>query len=86
MKKVTMFYFPSCPYCQAALRWTDELKAEYPEFSKVEVEMIDERKNPALADQYDYYHVPTYYIDGVKVHEGAASREIVEGVYRRAAG
>jgi hypothetical protein len=38
-----------------------------------------------LADSYDYYYVPTYYVDGVKVHEGAASKKIIEGVYRAAA-
>ena len=86
MKKVTMFYFPTCPYCAAALNWMAELKAENPDYAKVEVEMIDEKKNPAIADQFDYYYVPTFFIDGVKIHEGAATREIVEGVLRRAAG
>jgi hypothetical protein len=27
-------------------------------------------KHPDIADQYDYYYVPTYYLDGIKFHEG----------------
>ena len=84
MKKVTMFYFPTCPYCAAALNWMAELKAENAEYAKVEVDRIDEKKNPAIADKYDYFYVPTFFIDGVKIHEGAATREIVEDVLRRA--
>lgn len=84
MKKVMMFHLSSCPYCRAARSWMEELKAEHPEYAAVDVEMIEERENAALADTYDYYYVPTYYVDGVKVHEGAASKKIVEDVYKRA--
>lgn len=31
--------------------------------------MIEETQHPDIADQYDYYYVPTFYVDGVKVHE-----------------
>ena len=71
MEKVTMFYMEGCPYCRAALQWMDELFARYPQFREVELEKIDENKNPQLAAQYDYYYVPTYYVGRKKVHEGA---------------
>ena len=38
-----------------------------------------------LADSYDYFYVPTYYVGGEKVHEGHAEREDVEKVLRLAA-
>lgn len=57
------------PVLQKALRYIEELKAEYPEFQPIEIEMIEETQHPDIADQYDYYYVPTFYVDGVKVHE-----------------
>jgi len=33
-----------------------------------------------IADQYDYYYVPCYFINESKVHEGAASKEIIRKV------
>ena len=49
-----------------ALRYIEELKAEYPEFQPIEIEMIEETQHPDIADQYDYYYVPTFYVDGVE--------------------
>ena len=86
MEKVTMFYMEGCPYCRAALQWMDELFARYPQFREVELEKIHENKNPQLAAQYDYYYVPTYYVGRKKVHEGAASKQIVEQVFSMACG
>ena len=44
------------------------------------------REPAALAEQYAGMHVPCYYVDGVKVHEGHAERADVEAVFRAAAG
>ena len=84
MKPVIMFMMARCPYCRAALQWMAELREEYPEFKAVEIEMIDETEQPDIANTYDYYFVPTYYVDGKKVHEGAASKQIVESMFRAA--
>ena len=73
MKKVLMMIQESCPYCRQALRMMDELKAERPEFQAVEVKIVDENREKAFADSLDYWYVPTYFVDGVKVHEGANS-------------
>ncbi|MCL2045971.1 MAG: thioredoxin family protein [Oscillospiraceae bacterium] len=81
MKKVKMFVMATCPYCKAARGWMDELYAQYPAYNNIEVEIIDENLHSDIADQHDYYYVPTYYVDDVKVHEGAASYEIVKGVF-----
>jgi hypothetical protein len=42
--------------------------------------MVDENIEVDFANSLDYYYVPTYYVDGKKVHEGAASRENVRAV------
>ena len=81
MKKITVFWFPSCPFCQKALRFADELRAEDPRYAALEVEMIDERKHPEIADKYDYYYVPTYYVGDQKLHEGAAGKDDVRAVF-----
>lgn len=67
-----------------ALSWMEEIKREEPKYSEVEVRIIDEGKNPEIANTYDYYYVPTYYVDGVKVHEGVASKEKVRRVFEKA--
>jgi len=48
------------------------------------VEIIDESEQYQLVRAHDYFLVPTWYVDGIKVHEGAASRAIVQSVLERA--
>lgn len=86
MKKITMFMFDECPHCQLALRLMKELKEENKEYAGLDIKMINERKEPEIADQYDYWYVPTYYVDDEKVHEGHAEREDVEKVFKLALG
>ena len=48
--------------------------------------MIEETQHPDIADQYDYYYVPTFYVDGVKVHEAGIFKNEMEAlldVYKR---
>ncbi|WP_163192386.1 thioredoxin family protein [Clostridium thermarum] len=84
MKPVTLFILHNCPYCKRALSLMEELKKEHPRYAEVPVMIIDEGMEPEIANQYDYYYVPTYYIEGVKVHEGVASKEIIQQVYEKA--
>ena len=84
MKKITLFMFESCPHCQYALDLQDELKREHPEYARIPFEMIDELLEPELADRFDYYWVPTYYVGGKKVHEGHAEKKDIERVYKLA--
>ncbi|WP_133627783.1 thioredoxin family protein [Fonticella tunisiensis] len=84
MKQVIMFTMKSCPYCRQAFTWMEELKKENPEYSNIDINIIDETLNPDVASQYDYYYVPTYYVDGVKIHEGAATKEIIRTVFEKA--
>lgn len=79
-----MFVTEWCPYCKKALTWMENIKKQNPEYSGIEVKIIDEELQPDIAKQYTYYYVPTYYIDGVKVHEGVASKDIISDIFEKA--
>ena len=81
MKKIIMFTMEACPHCKRALRWMDELFAENAVYKEIEIEKIDEVVHPDIADQYDYWYVPTYFVGSEKLHEGVASLEIIRGVF-----
>ncbi|MGI6537873.1 MAG: thioredoxin family protein [Caldicoprobacterales bacterium] len=84
MKKILMFIMETCPHCKNARKYMEELYEEHPEYRQLEIEVIDETKEPELANQYDYYYVPTYYVDGKKIHEGVPTRERIAEVFRTA--
>ena len=84
MKPVIMFVTEWCPYCKRALNWMEDIKKQNPEYTNIQIKIIDEELQPDIAKQYTYYYVPTYYVDGVKVHEGAASKDIINKVFKAA--
>jgi hypothetical protein len=67
-----------------AIRYIEELKAQYTELACVDIEMIEESEQADVADKFDYYYVPTFYVDGVKEHEGGIYPEEVEKILRKA--
>lgn len=69
MKEVLMFYLESCGYCAKANRALEELCAENPAYREVPLTRIEESRQPELADRYDYYAVPTFFVDGRKIFE-----------------
>ena len=79
MKKIQLFYLEYCPHCKKTRADLNELLKEE-QFSGLSIEMIEESIQKELADQYDYYYVPCFYVDGIKVKEGALSRKDVEDV------
>lgn len=84
MKTVNVFITSWCPYCKRALSWIQELKNEDPKYAQLEVKIIDEELQPHIAKQYDYYYVPTYYVDGIKVYEGGTTKDIVRLAFDKA--
>jgi glutaredoxin len=84
MKNVKLFYLKQCPFCKKAIRYIEELKAQYTELACVDIEMIEESEQADVADKFDYYYVPTFYVDGVKEHEGGIYPEEVEKILRKA--
>ncbi|MGH4051400.1 MAG: glutaredoxin family protein [Clostridium sp.] len=84
MKPVIMFVTEWCPYCKKALKWMENTKIQNPQYAGIEIKIIDEELQPDIATQYTYYYVPTYYVDGVKVHEGVTSKNIIKGIFEKA--
>ena len=73
MKNLTVFYLENCPYCRKAADAVKELKAENPDFEKVEAEWIEESRNPEIAEKYNYYYVPCVFLGGEKLYECSPS-------------
>lgn len=68
MKNIKMFHLNDCGYCDKARKAMKELKQE-DKYKDVVVETIEETEHPDIADQYDYYATPTYYVDEKKIFE-----------------
>ncbi len=77
MKPIVMFELSFCPHCRNARRWIAEEAEAHPEYRDLSIEYVDEIRERERASRHDYYLVPSFYVDGVKVHEGVASRDIV---------
>jgi len=73
-----------CPHCRRVFKILDELKANNPEYAKIHMEYIDENKDVKAANAHDYYYVPTFYMDEVKLHEGVPTVEKIERVLKEA--
>jgi glutaredoxin len=83
MKPIRLFYLKNCPFCKKALAYIDELKKREA-YQEIRIEMIEESEQADLANRYDYYYVPTFYVDGEKVHEGGIFPDEVEEIFRKA--
>ena len=85
MKKVMAFRLDGCPYCRQAIKAVEELSAENEKYASVSIEWIEENEHPEISAKYDYYYVPTFFVDGVKVYEarrGESYEECRENVKR----
>ena len=69
MKAITMFYLDNCGYCAKARRALAELYEVDPAYKEVPITMIEESREPALADTYDYYAVPSFFDGKTKLFE-----------------
>ena len=83
MKAVTIFYLANCPFCKKAFVYIDNLKKQ-DIYKSIEIELIEESEQAELADQFDYYYVPTFYVDDEKVHEGGIFENEVEAIFKKA--
>ena len=84
MKKIKLFRLKYCPHCVRAMQYMQEYMDKNPACTSLEIEIIDEGEERKLATQYDYYYVPTFYLDSEKVHEGAVTRQQVEKILEQA--
>lgn len=84
-KMLTLFHLTGCPYCQKARKALDELRAENPAYRAIAVDWIEETEQPAVAERYDYYHVPAIFAGEKKLYEaqpGESYDEIKANVRR----
>ncbi len=81
------FCLPHCPHCKKADRYIEDICRIMPEYQKAadSFRRIDESEEAAFADKFDYYYVPTFYVDGVKIHEGTVTKRKVLAVLQEAA-
>ena len=83
MKPITLFYLENCPFCKKAEAVIGELQKQ-DRYKDIEINRIEESVHPEIAEKYDYYYVPTFYIDGKKVHEGGIFPDEVKALLEKA--
>lgn len=83
MEKITLFYLKNCPHCKKAQQILSKL-LQNPKYQKLEIVRIEENMRPEIANQYDYYYVPTFYVGNKKICEGILSEKQIEEVLERA--
>ena len=83
-KKILAFYIDGCPYCRQARKAVDELTHET-QYAGIQIEWVNENQHPEISERYDYYYVPTMFVDDVKIYEakrGESYEECRENVKR----
>ena len=85
MKPILMFYLDDCGYCHKAHQAMDELMEGTPAYREIPITRIEESQQPELADRYDYYATPTFYVGGEKLFEAhiGMSYENIKAEVRR---
>jgi len=83
-RQVKMMMLDTCPYCRRAFAMMDELRTRHPEYNTVEIEIIEETREPQKTAGYDYYYVPAFFVDGAKVLEGLPTEANIEQVFLHA--
>lgn len=83
-KHVKMMVLDGCPHCKRAFAMMEELKQKHPEYASVSIEVIEENREQEKTEGYDYWYVPTFFVEDVKIHEGVPSMEKVEAVFQAA--
>lgn len=76
MNELYYFKLKNCPYCIRANNYLDELFQE-DRYQSIKVRHIDERIESDLANSYDYYLVPSFFIGDKKLFEGIMTKEDV---------
>lgn len=75
MKSIILFYLEHCPYCHYAKKALEELAKEDPVYGEIDVQWIEESRQPRIAAQYDYHYVPTIFAGREKLYEASPSED-----------
>jgi glutaredoxin len=79
--QVIEFYFlANCPHCQKAFKLIKSFQESNPIYKNVKFELIEEEIDSQRANSKDYYYVPTFFYQGVKLHEGTVNESDIEKV------
>ena len=84
-KEILLFSRDDCGYCAKAHKAIAELKAENPAYGTLSLREVEETREPEFIEKFNYYAVPTLYLDGVKkfeAHIGMGYDEIKDAVKR----
>lgn len=81
MKALEMFYQKNCPYCKKAFNYINELQEENDVYRLISIKLTDEELEVDYADEFDYFHVPAFYINGRKAHEGAITKTELKEIF-----
>jgi len=83
-KGLVLFHLKNCPYCIEARKWMEQLQVQTPAYADISITMVEESEYSDMAEQFDYYYVPTFYLNGEKIHEGAATPAVIRHVLDQA--
>lgn len=67
--ELKFFFKPGCPYCRRAEKLIAELCAAKPEYAAVKIRRIDETAEAQLAESFDYWYVPSFFLGDEKLYE-----------------
>ena len=84
-KEILLFSRDDCAYCAKPHKAIADLKAENPAYGTHSLREVEETREPEFIEKFDYYAVPTLYLDGVKkfeAHIGMGYDEIKDAVKR----
>ena len=84
-KEILFFTRDDCGYCAKAHKGIRELMEENPAYKTLHIREVEETREPVFIEKFDYYAVPTLYLDGVKkfeAHIGMGHNEIKAAVKR----
>ena len=69
MNQLTILHLSRCPYCLSMKKAITELTESNKAYRDVQITWIEESQQPTLADQYDYWYVPSIYMGKTKLFE-----------------
>ena len=68
-KEILFFTRDDCGYCAKAHKGIRELMEENPAYKTLHIREVEETREPEFIEKFDYYAVPTLYLDGVGHNE-----------------
>lgn len=79
MNELYYFKLRNCPYCIRVNGYLEELLNEE-NYKSIRIRHIDESKERELANSYNYYLVPSFFLNNEKLFEGIMNKEDVRKV------